>query len=497
MTPRTVHPRLLAGSPGRSYAPASTVARRAGYAPPQGFSNQPIAPAQPGNRSTGSSLLLGFAGVLIVVLMARPFDVVLTSLHLPMIICGAGVLAVLATGAVRGLNTRTGRLITALVLWMTIVSPFSIWKGGSAQYLKYYVLLLVVLFLAIAESPKTVAGVKKLMQVLGVSVSLAVVLLAAMGKGKPDAAGSAEAYRSGGAGMFGNEGEFALLIGFVLPFWVYFASTIRNKVLRLLLMSTGSVYLLWLLVMTGTRSAFVALVPVCLLLLVRLSMARRVMLGIAAVVVCGALVAAAPQKVVQRLMTLWVPDSDNPAKGDPTGEAAASAEERKQLVWDGIQTMITNPIFGVGPGNFADYRFNMLHKRTWFPAHNTYVQFGAESGVIGAVLYILFLLSVFVTIQRVRKRWLTGSPESVMVNQMLLCLQTALVFYTVMSGFQNCDRYPHLFIIAGLATALERLTNSVVPAISTAPAPLGVRTAFRSVSTSPPRAQTFGVRKSS
>ncbi len=393
--------------------------------------------------------------------MARPFDVILVGWHIPLVVCGAGVLAVVVTGAVRGLNTRTGRLITALVIWMCLVSPFSIWKGGSAQYLKSYVLLLVVLFLAIAESPKTFAGVKRLMQVLGVTVSLAAVVFAALGKGHSTGKAAAESYRSGGVGMFGNEGEFALLIGFVLPFWIFYSSSIRNKVLRLVLMSGGSLYLIWLLVMTGTRSALVALVPVGLLLLVRLPMIQRVLLVVTAVLVCVGIVAAAPQKVLERLATFSAPDSADHVR-DPgdVAEAAASEEERKQLVWDGLQIIARNPVFGVGPGNFADYRYNVLHKRSWFPAHNTYVQVAAENGVIGGILYIIIVLSVFATIRVVRKRCVRGDPEWDLVSRMTLCLQASLVFYAVMAAFQNCDRYPHLFIIAGLAAALERLTNS-------------------------------------
>lgn len=433
--------------------------------------------------------------------MARPFDVILTSWHIPLVVCGAGVLAVVVTGAVRGLNTRTGRWISALVIWMLLVSPFSIWKGGSAQYLKYYVLLLVVLFLAIAESPKTFAGVKKLMQVLGVTVSLSAVVLAALGKGHSTAAVTADAYRSGGLGMFGNEGEFALLIGFVLPFWVFFSSTIRNKVLRLLLMGGGSLYLLWLLVLTGTRSALVALVPVCLLLLVRLTMMQRVLLVVTAVLVCGWIVASAPEKVLQRLATFTTADSenikDNIKDKDATGEAAASVAERKQLVWDGLQIIARNPVFGVGPGNFADYRYNVLHKRTWFPAHNTYLQVGAETGILGGILYIVLVLSVWVTIRVVRKRCVPGDPEWEMVNRMALCLQAALLFFAVMSVFQNCDRYPHLFIIAGLATALERLTISRWPGTQLRQSPVGVRTAFPAGRRSPaPPSAVLGLRKS-
>jgi O-antigen ligase len=281
--------------------------------------------------------------------------------------------------------------------------------------------------------------------------------------------------------MFGNEGEFALLIGFVLPFWVFTASTIKNKVLRLTLMGGGSLYLFWLLVNTGTRSAFVAMIPVCILLLMRLTMLQRVTLIVVGVVFCVGIIAAAPQKVLDRLATLSAPSADGNdlSGGAPTSEAAESAEERKQLFRDALETIIRNPVLGVGPGNFGDYRYNVLGKegtrKTWFPAHDTYVQIGAESGVPGALLYISMVLSVFVALHIVRKRIKPGDPDAELLNRMTWCLQSTLLFFAVMSAFQNCDRYPHLFAIAGFAAALERLTKASAQA--TEPVELPARTA--------------------
>ncbi len=423
---------------------------------------------------------MGFAALMLIILMARPFDVILVGLHIPLVVCGAAILAVAFTGGLRGLNTRTGRLISVYVVWMVLVSPFGMWKGGSIQYVKSYALLLVVLFLAVAEAPKDLKAIKKLMQVLGYSVTLAVIIFAAMGKGKTEAH-TAAAYRAGGVGMFGNEGEFALLIGFVLPFWVFTASTIKNKVLRLTLMGGGSIYLLWLLINTGTRSAFVALIPVCILLLVRLPMVQRLMLIGVGVLFCVAIIGAAPRKVLDRLATFSTPEADGNdlGGGAPASEAAASAAERKQLFRDALVTIARNPVVGVGPGNFADYRYSVLGKegvrKSWFPAHDTYLQIGAESGVPGALLYIAMVLSVFVALHIVRKRIRPSDPQSELLNRMTLCLQSVLWFYAVMCAFQNCDRYAHLFVIAGLATALERLTKTAAPA--SGPAELPARTA--------------------
>jgi O-antigen ligase len=299
--------------------------------------------------------------------------------------------------------------------------------------------------------------------------------------------------------MFGNEGEFALLIGFVLPFWVFTASTIKNTVLRLTLLGGGSLYLTWLLVNTGTRSAFLGMIPVCILFLARVTMVQRLALIGVGVLFCVGIIGAAPQKILDRLATLSTSatDSSDLSGGAPSSEAAESAAERKQLFRDALVTMVRNPVLGVGPGNFADYRFNVLGqegtRKSWFPAHDTYMQIGAESGFPGFLLYVSMVLSVFVTLHIVRKRIRPGDPESALLNRMTMCLQSTLLFYAVMSAFQNCDKYPHLFVIAGLAAALERLTKASASANEPVRLPVRAAATFSPVRHAPPAAPTYGL----
>jgi hypothetical protein len=43
---------------------------------------------------------------------------------------------------------------------------------------------------------------------------------------------------------------------------------------------------------------------------------------------------------------------------------------------------------------------------------------------------------------------------------MCLCLEAALISFMVTAAFLNCDRYPYLFVLGGLALALERMAYS-------------------------------------
>jgi O-antigen ligase len=466
---------MIPGSPDFA---VSSAKREYGASPfdpgPSGSANQDLQTLRKA-RSGGSAILLIFAAVLIVIHLARPFDVFLVGLHIPLVVCSMALVAVSLTGGLRGFATKTGIAFFAMVSWMILVTPFSYWRGGTVGYIRNYVLLLVVLFLAIAQGPRTFEGVKRLMQVLGITVFAAAVVLHWMASSISSTA-ALQDYRSGGLGMFGNEGEFALLVGFLLPFWVFMASTVRNRVLSLILMGGGSLYLLRVLVATGTRSALFALVPTFLFLLLRLSTVQRFTLIIVTLIFGVIIVASAPDLILSRLAKVTVADSDDSESVHSQDEAVESARERTELLKDGLETIARNPFFGVGAGNFIDYRYSVLGKerhRTWFPAHNTYLQFAAENGVIGGIIYTMIVISVFLTLREINKRRVPGIPDWDTVDRMTLCLQSALIFFAVMSAFQNCDKYPHLFVLAGFATALDRVTRPLPPetALPTRPVP--------------------------
>jgi O-antigen ligase len=146
-----------------------------------------------------------------------------------------------------------------------------------------------------------------------------------------------------------------------------------------------------------------------------------------------------------------------------------------------------NPLFGVGPGEFKDYRFSVLKKR-YFPSHNTYAQIAAESGIPGLLFYLAFLACIYRTLLRIKKRVrATRYPETQLLLQITLCLEVTLGFFIMFSFFLTCDRYPHPFVIAGLALALERLLEQWISRQPPSVSPVSqARTVFQTFSSSAP-----------
>jgi O-antigen ligase len=408
--------------------------------------------------ASGSGILQGFAVLLIVIHMARPFDVVLTGFHIPMIVCGLSVLAAFACNGLSGVNSPVGRILAAFVVWSLLVSPFSMYRRGSAVYEWGYFALDFVLVLVVAGAPSTLKQLTNLISVLAISTTLSIIWFSRGG-------GAADGVRVSGVGEWGNAGDFALTAGFLLPFCVLAAMLIKNKGVKYVVLTAWTLFLLRTTVATATRSALIGFACVAIVLLLRVSMMKRVGIVIAGVVAATVVVATIPGEALDRLGTMSAAIGLTDASPAETGEAMGSATERKELQMDALKAIGDNPLVGVGPGQFPNYRYTYFldaagrHKR-WFPAHNTYLQVAAECGVIGGVLYFLFIGSIFLTINRVRRLSLPGShPQWQLVNRIALCLELSLIFFAVCAAFLNCQTYAHQFIVAGMAIALERLTK--------------------------------------
>lgn len=70
-------------------------------------------------------------------------------------------------------------------------------------------------------------------------------------------------------------------------------------------------------------------------------------------------------------------------------EAAKSAEERMEVMSDGLNMFIGNPLFGVGYGQFT--------KHTFLTAHNAYVLASAELGLFGFWVWVIIVFLVMKT----------------------------------------------------------------------------------------------------
>ena len=120
--------------------------------------------------------------------------------------------------------------------------------------------------------------------------------------------------------------------------------------------------------------------------------------------------------------------------------------------WSAAAELATErPLLGVGPGNFRFY-YNELTDRpagthNLYVAHNAYLDVAAELGVLGLILFLLYLTMIMsrVTVAARRGYGPPGYAHAIRVS---------LVIALVSAVFVSEQYYPPFWLLGGLATAV-------------------------------------------
>lgn len=412
---------------------------------------------------TGSGFLMIFAVAMIVVLVGRVFDYLLVGYRLPAILCTLSLLACLVGGALPLLRTRIGLPHIALIAWMTLAIVFSSWRGGSFNYVKTYIIV-TLMWVPIAAGPRHMGDVRKLIY-LTIAFYLGLLVFAAEMEG---------ARLEAASGTHGNSEDIALIAGFILPLCLYVASRIRFEPFRWVLIATAVLFTVRTVALTGSRAGMLALAIFALVALYRMSGVKRLLVAGAVAAGLVFVVVTVPDHLKERLGTIFHSFSDLPDERLPASEAIESTRERRKVLMDSIWFTVTHPIFGVGPGQFAEYRWSTAKQEGVFKAalvtHNTYTQLSSESGIPALLLYLAFLYGIHKTLRRAWHMNSGSDPESRDYRLLIFNLEMSLLYFAVCAIFISLVHYAPQFVIAGLALAVERL-SSRRPAPAPAPAP--------------------------
>ena len=392
-----------------------------------------------------------FAVLLLANHLGRPFEHILVGLRIPALICTMGIIVALGFG-LSAFKTKVGMALAALVGWMVLIIPLSTWRSGSVLYVRNYLQFWTVLFMIIACAPKTFKHLKFLTNIIAIA-AISNILIAGRFESQ---------YRFEMNGTFANSDDAAILAGFAIPFWMLLASRF-NLFLRIPLAAAGILFLVRIIVLTATRSIMISLACLFLVWFLRSKMMYRILGTLTVGIAMFAILDSAPVSVQERLST--ISSAFTATRENYNDEAAGSAAERRNLLRAGIWATLTHPIWGVGPGQFDQYHWGEGQRsggprQAWIKTHNTYVEISSENGIPGLLLYLFLIWTIFKTIQRVRKATISrSSPNLQLGYQLALCLEAALAFFLVTALFMTVEAHPYLFILAGAAVAVERLTQ--------------------------------------
>ncbi len=237
-----------------------------------------------------------------------------------------------------------------------------------------------------------------------------------------------------GAGIYGDENNFAMLFVVALPFFFYLGWYFRRFFLRL-----G----IWFVIPFSWHAIF-------------LTASRGGLVGAAFVSFLAAF--RSPKKVIGILLIpaflgafFWQGGSilKERAKTFQTYKEESSARTRLEA-WDaGLRMLMAHPFTGVGIASFGQ-AFPFFSDKKPRVAHNTFIQIAAESGIFAGISYVLFMFYCVWGLFKSRDKFEVGSFEYYMCDAVLV----SLCGFLVCSLFLTLNGFEVQFYLAILANSL-------------------------------------------
>jgi O-antigen ligase len=259
-------------------------------------------------------------------------------------------------------------LLLALVFWYIIVIPTSNWPGGSFRIMKDNVLRIVLMCSVLLLVVDSLPRLRRLLA----AQCLAVTFLAFMSIGNID---PVTGRLFGRSKAFGNANDLAVVSSLSIPLCIYLAVN-SKRILRLIWIGCVGL-LLYVNVLTYSRTGFLATLVAFMLLLWHYGVKTRRYTLVLVVIVAASSVfpLAMPDRYSNRLVSIF------DGARDESGSRAARAEVAERA----LQVNLKSPLFGVGPGQFAEI------SGSWHVAHNTFLEFSSEAGFPALLIFVALI----------------------------------------------------------------------------------------------------------
>jgi hypothetical protein len=337
---------------------------------------------------------------------------------------------------------REVRLVLVLVSIALLSIPFSIWPGGSVEFLLDQYSKSIIIFFLVANLLTSFQRYWTFLWTIGVFAAFDAVL----GLKNYLSGSMVFAYGQASLGVSGiasNPNDLALTLNLAIPFLVYLysmAESSRGRFWAALLIVINVVGI----VISFSRGGFVTLIAFVLWTAwvygQRQGMAvfMKTVVGMVAVILV--LLLAGPEGYGSRIGTISDMDKDQ------TG----SSQERWQMMVGAAQGMLDHPL-GVG----LNMNNLLLHDMGigWLGVHNVYLELGAELGFPGLMVFLMLLYGLLASMKKVRIQY-EHIPE---LAQLAQASGGAMVAYATAAMFHPVSYHFYFYIIAGLIIACREL----------------------------------------
>ena len=239
---------------------------------------------------------------------------------------------------------------------------------------------------------------------------------------------------SGDANYFGANAILALALG-------YFLLKTKLPVQQKIFVVGCTILTAVALVVSASRGAFLGICFCAAFIFMRSRKKAKLLL---AGMVIAVLLILSPNSPIQRIV--------HPQYGD-----IMSTDAHKELFLAGLKVFAKHPVTGVGLGRFKETMDSMglFQERGGYIAHDVYVEYAAEMGVLGIVLFLCILGSTYWTLSRVRKEARKRKDEFFFA--VTSGMQTGLVGFAVASLFLSAEYQKTFWIIIFLSAVIPAL----------------------------------------
>jgi O-antigen ligase len=260
-----------------------------------------------------------------------------------------------------------------------------------------------------------------------------------------------------GSASRGDPNSLAASLVLAICFALYTIRARRNFLWRLSwlgVIATGGV----VLVLTGSRSGMLG--ALFLLFYLWITSKKKLLTGIVIAIVVIVGWRAMPLQYQDRFLTTF--DS----KRNPS--AAESAQGRITGLKLGAQMLMDRPLLGVGIGNFG-IAHGMLYspprERSWYEAHNLAGQIAGETGILGLITFVGFVIACMKGATRVRSMLSSVDTDTVEARGISAvsraCLAACWILLFLGLFGHNLMRY-NWYMHAGLVSACLVMATSIV-----------------------------------
>ena len=346
----------------------------------------------------------------------------------------------------RAMTSRPLTVMTPTVKWGLVLAviavlsiPVGYWPSGSYDVFVDLFGKSIIVFLLVANIVDTERRFRALLVTMiacGTFAAINAVMNYAAGNFDP----TGQRVMGYDSPLAGNPNDLALTLNILLALSLGLLPVLRHRIQRLLLLAAMGVMLAGIVV-SFSRSGFLTLGVLGAMWAARRLRDRggRAVPSIAIVVFAVAL--ALPAGYSDRVATIFSSESD----------ATGSSEERWQTMMTAAGQMLERPILGYGLGNNVHVSFSRggLARE----AHNGYLKIGAELGIGGMIVFILFIVSALASSRAVRRffQWRTQGWE---LGRLAGGVEMALVAFAVGAFFSPSPYHFYVYYPAGLAVAI-------------------------------------------